>query len=248
MTISLSWFLAAALAVALLVIFLRPFRRPARRPAPAEKTVSPAFNEEMAVELAVPVPPPVRQPAVPELPVAYGLDRLILLVRDPYWLYAYWEITATKQEEFDRTYGVRAWQSSRPVLRVYDVTGIEFNGQNSNSYIDINVNEQADNWHIPAGRPNRSFCLDLGRRFPDGRFVTLLRSNTVTTPRDDLSECLDEQWMWIEGLYRTYRPQYGLSSPLLVEEMGAGAGMLPLGISSPGWREAPEFSSDPDKR
>ncbi|OAT85442.1 DUF4912 domain-containing protein [Desulfotomaculum copahuensis] len=236
MTISLSLFLGAVLAAALLVIFLRPFRRPAGM----AKTAGPAFNEEMAAELAVPPPPPAKKPAVPalELPAAYGLDRLVLLVRDPYWLYAYWEITATKQEEFDRTYGVSAWQATRPVLRVYDVTGIEFNGQNANSYIDININEQADNWHIPAGRPNRSFCLDLGRRFPDGRFVTLLRSNLVTTPRDDLSECLDEQWMWIEGLYRTYRPQYGISSPLILEEMGAGAGVLPLGISSPGWRGA----------
>jgi len=227
----------------LLVIFLWSYRRALSRPQPVKAPPRPVFNEEMAAELTVPVPlpKPAAPPAPPDLPAAYGLDRLVLLVRDPYWLYAYWEITATKQEEFANTYGPAAWTASRPVLRVYDVTGVDFNGRNANSFLDISISEQADNWHIPVGQPNRSFCLDLGRLFPDGRFVTLLRSNVVTTPRADLSECLDEEWMWIEGLYRTYRPQFGLSSPLVLAELGAGARALPLGISSPGFGGASEI-------
>jgi len=74
--------------------------------------------------------------------------------------------------------------------------------------------------------------------FPDGRFVTLLRSNIVTTPRASLSDRLDEEWMWIEGLYRSIeRIKYGTSSPLIIEELSIRRGALPLGISSPGnWK------------
>ncbi len=225
-----------ALVILFLVIFLWPTRRRASRPASGEKTIPPLFTEEIAEELAAPVPPVESPPlTVPELPRRYGVDRLVLLVRDPYWLYAYWEITATRQEEFNATYGPRAWNSTRPVLRVYDVTGVNFNGYNANSYMDINVQEGVDNWHIPVGQPNRSFCVDLGRMFPDGRFITLLRSNVVTTPRSSLSECLDEEWMWIEGLYRSYQFQYGISSPMLIQEVAGRAAVVPLGISSPGF-------------
>ena len=120
-------------------------------------------------------------------------------------------------------------------MRVYDVTGVDFNGTNAKSFVDIHVDEHVDNWHIQVGEPDRSFCVDLGRMFQDGHFVTLLRSNIVTTPRASLSDRLDEEWMWIEGLYRSIgRFQYGASSPMIVEELAMRAGKLPLEVSSPG--------------
>ncbi|MBE3585729.1 MAG: DUF4912 domain-containing protein [Thermoanaerobacter sp.] len=231
-------FFGIALVVLLLVIFLWiPRRKAVQKAESTEKFIPPFFTEEVAEELALPVPSAAEPspPPVPELPARYGVDRLVLMVRDPYWLYAYWEITATRQEEFNATFGPRAWNVTRPVLRVYDVTGVAFNGSNANSFVDINVPEEVDNWHIPVGQPNRSFCVDLGRMFPDGRFITLLRSNVVTTPRSTLSECLDEEWMWIEEVYRSYRFQFGVSSPMLIHEAAGRAAVVPLGISSPGF-------------
>ncbi|MQL52017.1 DUF4912 domain-containing protein [Desulfofundulus thermobenzoicus] len=236
MTVLIPVVVGVALAILLLAIFLWPFRKPSRQSVATKEEIPSLFREEMAEELAAPVPP-VKLPESPgpDLPRYYGLDRLVLLVRDPYWLYAYWEITATRQEEFASTFGARAWASTRPVLRVYDVTGVDFNGYNANSFMDIQIQETADSWHIPVGRPNRSFCVDLGRVFPDGRFVTLLRSNVVTTPRATLSECLDEEWMWIEDLYRSYRFQYGVSSPMIAREVAGRMAVVPVSISSPGF-------------
>ena len=204
-----------------------------------ENLPRPLFLEETAAEPGIHVPVPTARPGQvyqdPQLPHRYGVDRLALLARDPHWLYAYWEITATKQEEFNTSYGLAAWNSTHPVLRVYDVTGVDFNGSNARGFVDIHVGEHVDNWHIKVGEPDRSFCVDLGRMFQDGRFVTLLRSNTVTTPRASLSDRLDEEWMWIEGLYRSLgRFQYGTSSPLIIEELAVKAGKLPLEVTSPG--------------
>ncbi|MBO8128451.1 MAG: DUF4912 domain-containing protein [Peptococcaceae bacterium] len=169
-----------------------------------------------------------------ELPQNYNQNRLVLLARDPYWLYAYWEISATLEQEFYRTYGPDAWHSSRPVLRLYDVTGIEFNGANAHTYIDIPINDDVDNWHIEASSPERTFCLDLGRILPGGKFVTLLRSNTVTTPAAKISERVDEEWMWIEEIYQSFgRFEAGVSSPMLAAEIKERMGIIPLGISSP---------------
>lgn len=223
-----------------LFVFFRP-KKPALEKIPLKK---PPGREEFAKEIvpqAEKLKTPIeRTPELHELPSCYGVDRLVLMARDPYWLYAYWEISATKQEEFKNNYGSQAWGSSRPVLRVYDITGVDFNGENANSYMDISVSESADNWHINVGSPDRTFCVDLGRVFPNGHFVTILRSNVVTTPRASLSDVFDEEWMWIEGIYRSITRQIGVSSPILIEELEKRMGALPVNVFSPGFNENSE--------
>lgn len=236
MNVVLTLVLGAVILFLLLAVFLWLLRY--RRTDTAEKSQL-QFKEELAEELAFPSlevdKPKPEPPPEMELPRNYGIDRLVLMVRDPHWLYAYWEISATKQEEFNSSFGPGAWNASKPVLRVYEVEGNNFNGQNAVGYTDISLGNQDDNWHINVGKPNSTFCVDLGRVFPDGRFVTLLRSNMVTTPRESLSDVLDEEWMWIEDIYRILSGySYGMSSPMLVEQMGLKKGVVPLGISSPG--------------
>ncbi|MFA5384128.1 MAG: DUF4912 domain-containing protein [Eubacteriales bacterium] len=234
----LSWAIGIIAVVSIALLWIRKIRLKTMGSSPVEeiKPLIPDLKEEFSSELTPSGPFPEDQLPKEELPHSYGIDRLVLLARDPYWLYAYWEVTATKIAEFTSTHS--AWETSWPALRVYDVTGIAFNGENANKYIDIGINDQADNWHINTGEPDRAFCVDLGRQFPDGRFITLLRSNTVTTPRASLSDREDEEWMWIEGIYRSIRHQYGISSPLFAEEVAERAGIIPLGVSSPGhWPE-----------
>ncbi len=232
-------FLAFIVVAAAGIFLLASKRGRASRKTNYEAVPRTLFQEETAQESGIHIPVSTMTPKQadqdPQLPHRYGVDRLALMARDPHWLYAYWEITATKQEEFNTSYGPAAWSSTKPVLRVYDVTGVDFNGTNAKSFVDIHVDEHVDNWHIQVGEPDRSFCVDLGRMFQDGHFVTLLRSNIVTTPRASLSDRLDEEWMWIEGLYRSIgRFQYGASSPMIVEELAMRAGKLPLEVSSPG--------------
>ncbi len=137
-----------------------------------------------------------------ELPDEYRRDYIMLMVKDPHWLYAYWEITAGKIEKFKNEYGEDAWHKSRPVLRVYNITDIDyFDGTNCQSYYDIYLSNDARDWHIEIGQPNKRYCLDIGRMLPEGRFITILRSNTVTTPRNYFSNLSDEDWPVLEGLY-----------------------------------------------
>ncbi|OPY57311.1 MAG: hypothetical protein A4E55_01707 [Pelotomaculum sp. PtaU1.Bin035] len=236
MNVSFPWLFLAVILVLVAGIFLWPLRRSQPVKKNEYKNMPhPSFKEEYSEELNLPVSTLPQHRTEPELPHHYGVDRMILLARDPHWLFAYWEITATKQDEFTKRYGPAAWSTTYPVLRVYDITGVDFNGKNALGYIDIHVSENAENWYVHVGEPDRSFCVDLGRMFPDGQFITLLRSNTVTTPRSSLSDCLDEEWMWIEGLYRSMgRIQYGASSSMIFDELALRAGALPLGISSPG--------------
>jgi hypothetical protein len=136
----------------------------------------------------------------PYVPQTYGEDRLTLLVRDPWWIFAYWEITPQTWEKVRR--GIGKEISLKNILRVYDVTGIsEFTGENANSFFDIELTPFADNWYIHVGNPNRSYCADIGLKDPQGKFYKIIRSNLVTTPRYGMSEILDEEWMLSEEEY-----------------------------------------------
>lgn len=199
----------------------------------AHKKISPKeekdnkFMAEYAEEITpLPVWGKPTPPTDPDLPHSYHKDRLMLMARDPHWLYAYWEITATLQEDFTKNIGEEAWNTSRPMMRLYDITGIYgFDGTNAHYYKDIYLEGGCRDWHIEVGYPDRIFCVDLGRMLPDGRFITLLRSNPARTPRADISDCIDEEWMWIEGLYSATKVNYGLSSPILFD--------IPVNVSSP---------------
>jgi hypothetical protein len=167
-------------------------------------------------------------------PPNYNDTRMILLVRDPYWLYTYWNVNSHTKSQL--AIGGRNFEELRLALRVYDVTDLKFNGTNSNYYFDINLNHYTNNWYINVAQPNRSFCVDLGYIAEDGNFVTIVRSNIVTTPRDQISDVIDEEWMIIEEDFRKmYRlatgSGLGNSSLELVEslikrlekEIGSGA-------------------------
>lgn len=160
---------------------------------------------------------PHPKPVMPqELPIGYGQDRMVLQVRDTHWMHAYWEIKQATVDKVKNELGDSFYQARR-MLRVYDVSYIIFNGKNANSFFDIQVNEFANNWYIDTNSPGRFWCVDFGLLLPDGRFITLLRSNIVQTPLDGPSWITDEEWMIPEDMFaRLYGMGFGLgrSSPV----------------------------------
>jgi len=133
-----------------------------------------------------------------QLPGQYGEDKLALLVRDPWWLFAYWEVTEDCQRRAREQLAKRNTSHDKTVLRVYDLTGTDFAAPSS--FFDIELNVMANNWYIDVGRPDRSWGAELGLRGADGSFVALVRSNVVRTPRYGISDVLDEEWMLPEEI------------------------------------------------
>lgn len=151
-----------------------------------------------------------------DLPSQYDKDRMVLLVRDTRWLHTYWEVRGETIGKLKNELSQEFHRSKR-LLRVYDVTDIIFNGGNANRFFDIEVNDFANNWYIDIGTPGRSWCVDYGLLLSDGRFVTILRSNTVQTPMEGPSWITDEEWMIPDDMFaRLYGMGFGLgrSSPV----------------------------------
>ncbi|MDP2939274.1 MAG: DUF4912 domain-containing protein [Candidatus Omnitrophota bacterium] len=157
-----------------------------------------------------------------ELPLGYAEDKIVIQVRDPWWIHAYWEVTWPTRTRLSQEHG-EDFNRARTVLRVYDVTNIIFNGQNANRFFDINVNMDSSNWYIDTAGPGKSWCVDLGILLASGRFITIVRSNIVFTPLDSPSWITDEEWMVPEDMFARL---YGL-----------GFGFGPSSPVGKGWRE-----------
>ncbi len=160
-------------------------RRPVRRPAPAPAQDISDSSRTPAQE--------------PQIPYHYGDDRIVLMVRDPWWLYTYWEVTASRQQQVIDQMRERSEKIAARVLRVYDVYGVTI--QNAHGHFDIEIGPSADNWYIDVGRPDSEWVVEIGFRAVSGRFYPIVRSNTVRTPRYGVSDVFDEEWMIPDDLF-----------------------------------------------
>jgi hypothetical protein len=108
-------------------------------------------------------------------PETYGVNRVRLLVRDPEWIFAYWDVNPAAMKELARSLGERGLQLSRLTLRVQDPV--------SGGSSDILLPPGARWWYIRTDSARRSYRAELGVTLPSGAFRRLAESNTVVTPR-----------------------------------------------------------------
>ena len=144
-----------------------------------------------AVIAAPKIEPRVFQEMPRELPDNYGDNQIYLIVRDPYWIYSYWEVQEDHQRQHLAQLGGN-WESVVSVLRVYDTTD-----EKNSSFTDIVLQNMMKCWYLNT-QPNHSYYVEIGLLHKDGRFICLARSNYVTTPRSGMSEIIDDQWMSID--------------------------------------------------
>lgn len=129
------------------------------------------------------------------LPVRYGDDRITILARDPWWMHSYWDISERKINEVISSIPVYERQNLKWILRVYDITGVKsFQGNNANSFFDIDINFEANNWYINVNQPERDWCVEIGLINPFGKFFPVARSNVIKTPYFGISSIIDEEW------------------------------------------------------
>jgi uncharacterized protein len=127
----------------------------------------------------------------PEL--ADGKDRIVLMVRDAYWIQANWQLA---QGSISRAQAAMAemWHTAMPTLRVYEVDVDKATMAAERVSEDIRIHGGVENWYIPVKEPPKSYRVEVGYLASDGRFFGLSRSNTVTTPPPGVSDSLDHNW------------------------------------------------------
>jgi hypothetical protein len=116
-------------------------------------------------------------------------DRLVVMVRDPYWLQAYWELTRQSIDRAQSAMG-QSWHKCQPMLRLFKV------GADGASALvrQIPVHGGVSHWYIDVQEPPCQFRLEIGYFHDDGQFYCLARSNSVSTPPASTSDSVDENW------------------------------------------------------
>lgn len=126
-----------------------------------------------------------------DLPVLTPRTHCVLMSRDPHMIYAYWDYT---QQDVNRLGSELIFRNEPPkyILRVYDVTAVNFDGTNANYTWDIEVGLETKKRFISVWQDNADYCVEFGVSTSGNQFVALMRSNTVHTAplspskRDDL--------------------------------------------------------------
>jgi uncharacterized protein len=138
-------------------------------------------------------------------------DRLVLIVRDPYWLQAIWTITRHSVKRAEAALAEH-WHTAGPVLRLLEVDGGHTTSTAERIVREMEVHGGVTNWYIEVSNPPHSFRAELGYKAANGRFFSLCRSNIVHTPAPDSGDVIDENWTDVAANYeRVYSLSGGYS-------------------------------------
>jgi hypothetical protein len=121
----------------------------------------------------VPEAPPSEQRQLPE---AYGTEKLLLLVRDPHWLFAHWDLTLQQQR------GYNALSADHHlILRVQT-------SEPGSTPKEIHVHPESRHWFVEVQTSGREYIAELGYYQPDRHWVQVALSNRVRTPSGTVAE------------------------------------------------------------
>ena len=146
----------------------RPVRvaHPVQAAAARDTSVSNAEQQVERSKYDVGVPTSDLSAKVPrDLPAGYGKDRIVVMVRDPYWLHCYWELTRQAILRAEAALG-QDWHTAKPILRVLDVSSRGPNSSGEKAIRDIDIHGGCNNWYIDVNSPPCSFRVDIGYLAP----------------------------------------------------------------------------------
>jgi hypothetical protein len=174
-------------------------KAPAKPAVPTARPAVPAKPAPPAPKPYVPPPPPPPISREKDLSTAkpgggvVSKDRIFLMVPDPYWLHATWELTHQSVHRAEAALR-QDWHGAKPIIRLFDVTSNDTTSTSETPVRDINVVGGCNNWYIDVSQPPRSYRADIGYVSRRGEFYVLARSNVVTPPKAGSTEALDVGW------------------------------------------------------
>jgi hypothetical protein len=116
-------------------------------------------------------------------------DRIVVMVRDPYWLHAYWEIMRPSIDRAQSAMGPH-WHTAKPTLRVFRILP----DGTASLVREITIHGGVRHWYVDVQNPPCQFRMEIGYLSPPSRFYCLARSNVVSTPPAGTSDSVDENW------------------------------------------------------
>jgi hypothetical protein len=134
---------------------------------------------------ALPSPEGIR---LEEIPERYEDGRMVLLARDPTWLYVYWDLTAEQNR--------KVWKESNVVLRIVELR----EGQIHREVKQIWLTHGARSGYFQIDLTHRVYQAELGFIDAQGKFQCVVASNPSTMPPSAMEE--NEEFV-----FATFKPE-----------------------------------------
>ena len=134
-------------------------------------------------------------------------ERIVLIVRDSYWLQASWIIARSSVERARAAMGAD-WHTAEPVLRLLEVAHGASANTAEKTVRDIPIHGGVNNRYIDVENPPARYRVVIGYRAATNRFFTLFRSNIVLTPEPGACDPIDGHW---QDIAEDYERIYSLS-------------------------------------
>lgn len=127
-----------------------------------------------------------------DLPYRYNQTVVKVLYQNPTTLFVYWEISDNDIEYYKNMYGDNFFETTRPVLVVYNDT--------MNYSFEININDFANSWYFNIRDSKCNYRVELIRRpvFYNEKiktdYIYITSSNKIETPNDRILFSTDEPY------------------------------------------------------
>ena len=117
-----------------------------------------------------------------DLPYKYNQTVVKVLYQNPTTLFVYWEISDEDMEHYKNTYGENFFETTRPVLVVYNET--------MNYSFEVDINDFANSWYFNINDSKCNYRVELVRKpisyneKVKTEYVYITSSNKIETPND----------------------------------------------------------------
>lgn len=147
-------------------------------------------------------PPPhelleITQAISRHFPVPFDRTEIVFLAVDPFRAHAFWHVRLDDMERARRSLGP-VGDHAPLLLRVYDVTLIDFDGTNAHLTFDVAVHSLQSHWYFDFWESGRAYIVDIGLQPHDGPFHTLARSNPIQLPPSAPSSNFDRSGVVVD--------------------------------------------------
>jgi hypothetical protein len=148
-----------------------------------------------------------------------GKDRVVLMVRDPYWLHVHWQLTSRSVQRAQAAMA-EYWHTARPVIRLMEVSGKGTTSTTETFVRDKVIHGGVNNWYLDVIDPPKAYRVEIGYLASNGRFHGIARSNCVTTPEPGAHAVLDRTWVDVaENCERIFALSGGYSPESATDEL-----------------------------
>jgi len=121
-------------------------------------------------------------------------DRVVLMVRDPYWLQVHWELSSGSIQRAQAAMAEH-WHTAKPVIRLLEIPTKGTTSSTEMVVRDVEIHGGVNNWYIDVPDPPKGYRVEIGYVTATGRFHSIARSNSVMTPQPGISSSLDHNWL-----------------------------------------------------